>query len=157
MSFTIKLQYSNSPKEMLTKTVTDEYTFTGTLKDGTSLVDPVVLVESSTEPVNVNYAEISAFNRKYFIVNITSVRNNLWEIALHVDVLSTYAVQIRQQVGIIAKNEKSFNLYLNDSRFRCYQNPHVIVKQFPNAFDPANFRFVLALAAAQSDVRLIPI
>lgn len=153
MSFSIVLQHSASPKEKLTKNITDEITLTGTLKDGSSVTDPVVMIERSSLPLNCNYATISSFGRSYFITGFKSVTYNMWEVSLHVDVLSTYATKIRQQVAIIGKNERSFNLYLNDSRFRCYQNPHIVVKQFPNAFNPANFSLVLAVCAGKRVVQ----
>lgn len=148
MSFVIKLQYSNSPEIQLTKTVTDESTLTGTLRDGSSVDNPKVLIESSSLPVNINYATIDAFGRSYFITKITNVRNNIWEIELESDVLSSFASQIRANTAIIGKNENSFNLYLNDSRYRCYQNPHVFTKKFASGFNPANFSYVIALCAS---------
>lgn len=147
MSFTIKLQHSASPKKQLTKVVTDEATLTGTLRDGSSVDNPKVLIESSSLPVNINYATIDAFGRSYFITKITSVRNNIWEAELHSDGLSSFAAEIRANEAIIGKNENQYNLYLNDSRYRCYQDPHIICKQFPIGFDPADFSFVLALCA----------
>lgn len=149
MSFTIKLQKSNSPKNKLTKTVTDEITLNGTLKEESSVIDPAVLIEASSFPVNCNYATIESFGRSYFITGIRSVRNHLWEVSLHCDVLSSFAAEIRANQAIIAKNERSFNLYLNDSRYRCYQNPRIIVKQFPASFRTQDFSFVLALAAGK--------
>lgn len=147
MSFTIKLQHSASPKKQLTKVVTDELTLTGTLREGSSAMDPVVVIEAGSFPVNCNYATISAFNRSYFITGIKSVINGMWEISLHCDVLSSFAPEIRANSAIIGKNENQYNLYLNDSRYRCYQDPHIICKKFPIGFDPADFSFVLALCA----------
>lgn len=152
MSFTIKLQKNDSPANQATKTVTDVLTVTGTLKEGSSLQDPTVMIENSGVISGVNYANIAEFGRSYFIKEIKSVHNNMWEISLHSDALSSFASQVRACQAIIAKNERSFNLYLNDANFRCYQNPHVLTRTFPNGFAYSNFSYVLALCAGKVPV-----
>lgn len=147
MSFNIILQRSDSPANALTKTLANVFSLTGALKDGTSLIDPVIMVENAGIITGVNYASIADFGRQYFIKNITSVYNNMWEIALHVDVLGTYASGIKACSGIVAKQENSYNLYLNDGNYKAYQNPHIIQKEFPSGFDTSEFSFVLALCA----------
>lgn len=149
MSFSIKLQMNSSPANALTKSVADVYTFTGTLKEGSSLQDPTVMVENSGVITGVNYATIGDFGRSYFIKEIKSVHNNMWEITLHSDPLSSFASQIRACQAIVAKNEYQWNLYLNDPNYHCYQNPHIITKTFPNGFEYANFKYVVAICAGK--------
>lgn len=149
MSFTIKLQMNNSPANQATKSVTDIASYTGTLKDGSSLQDPVVILEDDNVVTGFNYARIDAFGRSYFVKEVKNITRNMWEVSLHSDALSTFASQIRACQAIIAKNERSFNLYLNDANFRCYQNPHVLTRTFPNGFDYANFKYVVAICAGK--------
>ncbi len=80
------------------------------------------------------------------MTDIKSVNNNLWEITARVDVLSTYAIQIRAQTAVIKRQENSWNLYLDDPQFKVYQNPNIVVKNFPNGFSTQNF--VLAVAGS---------
>ncbi len=145
MSFNVVLQYNSSPANQVTKSLTTKHTCTGTLRDGSSALDPVVLVEISDFPSQCNYASIAAFDRQYFIKDIKSVRNGLWEIHMHVDVLGTYDSAIRGQQAIIGKQANSYNLYLNDGNYKCYQNPHIITKNFPSGFNTSNFSYVLAM------------
>lgn len=152
MSFVIKLQQNSSPANKITKSVTNIYSFTGVLKDGSSLQDPVVMVENSGPITDVNYAEISDFGRKYFIKEIKSTYNNMWEISLHSDALSSFATQIRACSGIVSKNEFSWNLYLADNEFRCYQNPHIVQKVFPAGFSYSNFSKVIAILGEKQAV-----
>ena len=66
------------------------------LKNPTSVVDPVVVMEynDKTQYYNYNYAYIQAFdNRYYFISDIVSV-GNTWELSLTTDILATYKTQI---------------------------------------------------------------
>lgn len=143
--FNITLQVNNSEKNRLNKSITDIVTLTGTLRAETSIIDPVIVVEGDLSSfVNCNYMTINAFNRKYFVNNIRSIRNNLFEITAHVDVLTTYAPQIRENSAIIARQEKKWNLYLNDGVFKTYQNPYIVTKAFPSGFTEQHFIFSVA-------------
>ena len=143
--FNITLQVNNSEKERLDKSITDIATISGTLREKTSLIDPVIVIEGDlSNYVNCNYMTIQAFNRSYFINNITSVSNNLFEISAHVDVLTTYKTQIRTNDAIIARQEKKWKLYLNDGVFKTYQNPYIVTKAFPSGFTSQHFVFSVA-------------
>lgn len=139
------LQINNSEKNRLDKSITDITSLTGTLRDETSVIDPVIIIEGDLSSyVNCNYMTISDFNRSYFVNNIRSIRNDLFEISAHVDVLSTYKDQIRQNSAIIARQEKKWNLYLNDGVFKTYQNPFIVTKAFPSGFTEQHFIFSVA-------------
>ena len=147
MAFDIKLQVNTSEKNKLDKTLTDVLTVSGELKGETSIIDPVILFEGDfTQISGTNYMTIEAFKRSYFITGIKSIRNNLVEISAHVDVLSTYKSQIRSNTGIIKRQEKKWNLYLNDGVFKVYQNPNVLTMPFPSGFTTQEF--VLAVAGS---------
>lgn len=141
----ITLQINSSEKNKLDKSITDIVTLSGTLRDQTSIINPVIVIEGDLFSfVNCNYMTISVFNRSYFINNITSINNNLFEISAHVDVLSTYKSQIRENSAIIARQEKKWNLYLNDGVFKTYQNPYIVTKAFPSGFTQQHFIFSVA-------------
>lgn len=142
----IKIQRNNSPDNKLTKSITDILDLEGVLKNDTSLIDPVILIEANISDLrNANYMYIPSFNRRYFINNITSIKNGLIEITAHVDVLTTYKDEIRDCVGITERQEKQNNLLLNDGSLKVYQNPVIRVKKFPNGFNK-NPEYVLAVA-----------
>ena len=67
----------------------DVLTLSGYLKDGSSVLNPIIEVKSTTSIVGFNYAYIQSFSRYYF-VSIDSVSNTLWTLKLKVDVLNTY-------------------------------------------------------------------
>lgn len=147
---TIQLMSNLSEIERVDKTVNTLSTITGHLKDGTSVIDPVIILQgtpaSVQQIVSCNYMYIEDFGRYYFVNEITSIRNNLWEVSGHVDVLMTYSEQIRQQTAIIQRQEINWNLYLNDGSFKVYQNPMVLTKPFPAGFNTQ--QFVLAVAGS---------
>lgn len=147
MAFTVALQSNSSPKNQLDKSISGVLSVSGTLKEGTSVIDPVILIQAPLSTlVNANYMTISAFGRSYFITDIRSIRNDLVEISGHVDVLSTYAAGIRGNNAIIYRQENDWNLYLDDGSFQIYQNPSVLTRPFPSGF--STLEFVLAVAGS---------
>jgi len=144
MSFTISFMYNNEPMNKITKTPEVRFTLTGDLKEESSIVDPVILVEKDT-PISANYAYIAEFNRYYYIKDITSVRQNLWRITMHTDVLKTFSEGILNSPCIVAKSSSRFNLYLNDSDYKCLQCDIVMTKSFPTGFNLAESMFVAAI------------
>lgn len=141
----IKLQRNNSEKNRLDKDIADISELSGTLRESTSIIDPVIVIEGDLASyVNCNYMTIPDFNRSYFVTNIRSVSNSLFEISAHVDVLTTYKDQIRANDAIIARQEKNWNLYLNDGIFKTYQNPQIVTKAFPSGFTSQHFIFSVA-------------
>ena len=147
MSFDITLQLNNSEKNKVTKSLTDIITVSGELKTGTSIIDPIIMVNCNLSDVaKCNYMTIGSFGRSYFVNNIRSIRSGLLEFSCHVDVLSSFADAIRENTAIIQKQEKEWNLYLNDGSFKIYQNPMVLTKAFPSGFTTQEF--VLAVAGS---------
>ena len=147
MAFNIILQINNSERERLDKDVSTIMTVSGVLKEETSIIDPVIMIECDLSDVtNCNYMTIGAFGRSYFVNNIRSIRNGLVEFSCHVDVLSSFSGYIRSNSAIIKRQEKAWNLYLNDGSFKVYQNPNVLTKAFPSGFTTQEF--VLAVAGS---------
>lgn len=143
---TIKLYVNTSEKNKLDKALTLALETTGTLKEDTSLTDPIIKLTGKTfsEMASINYMQITELGRYYFINDVISINNDIVEIHAHVDVLSTYKDQIRAQNAIIARQEKKWNLYLNDGVFKTYQNPHIVTKAFPSGFTEQHFIFSVA-------------
>lgn len=145
--FDISFYVNSSEKNKLDKTLTLITTLSGVLKESTSIIDPIIVIEGDLSAfTGCNYMQIDTFGRSYFVNNIRSVNNGLIEITAHVDVISTYKNAIRANSAIIRKQERNWNLYLNDGSLRVYQNPDVIVKTFPSGFTTQEF--VLAVAGS---------
>lgn len=146
----ISLMYNKSEIERVVKELSIISEMKGSLKEGASVIDPIIIIQgtpaTTQQIVSSNYLYIEDFGRYYFINDISSVRTNLWELSCHVDVLQTYAEQIKEQTAIIQRQENKWNLYLNDGSFKVYQNPIVLTKPFPNGF--TTNEFVLAIAGS---------
>lgn len=147
MSFSIELMNNRDELNKISKNPSSVRTLSGTLREGTSIVDPEILIEYDGTLTDCNYMYISEFHRYYFITNIESVRTNLWKIYAHCDVLKTYAQGILGCTGVIARQENEWNLYLNDSAFKVYANPRIQVSNFPNKFSGDSY--ILVMKGAQ--------
>ena len=143
MSITIQTMVNMSDKNVVDKRLTTLSTIEGVLKDPTSIMNPVIRIQG-TLPTNCNYLYIQDFGRYYYVTDVRSIHNNIYEISAHVDVLKTYASQIRGCSGIIARQQAAWNMYIDDGVFTLYQNPQFKIEAFDSGF--STMEFVLAVA-----------
>lgn len=142
---TIEFYVNQSEKNRLDKTLVSAFNLNGELKEDCSIIDPVIKIVSDVSTMaSVNYLYIASFGRYYFINNVISINNEICEVHAHVDVLSTYKDEIRAQRAVVSRQEKKWNLYLNDGVFKTYQNPYIITKAFSSGFTSQHF--VLSIA-----------
>lgn len=139
------LYKNKSDDKVVTKDIEQLIVLNGTLREGCSIINPVIKVEAINNSIAsiCNYAKIAQFGRYYFVRDIIFT-GKLYELHMHVDVLASFQTELKRLDGVIARQEKIYNLYLQDGYFKTYQNPHVSIKQFPNGFDTQ--QFVLAVA-----------
>ena len=124
----------NNPdeKNVIDKNVIEGLNVSGFLKNPTSIINPVIEIQIDN-PALFNYAYIPDFNRYYFITNIRSIRVNLWEISMHVDVLKSYAEQIKSCAAIISDTEETESTpYMNSDIFRALVKDKTDIINFPN-------------------------
>jgi len=142
---TIDFYKNHSEKNKLDKDLTSVTSMTGELKENCSIIDPVIKIVGNVGTfAAVNYMYIAEFGRYYFINNVISINNDICEVHEHVDVLSTYKDQIRAQNAIVSRQERKWNLYLNDGVFKTYQNPYIITKAFSSGFTSQHFVLTVA-------------
>lgn len=142
---TIDFYNNTSPVNKINKSIGSSLlTLTGTLKEETDILNPVIMIESAQVPT-YNYAFITEFGRYYFVDPPKSVRNGLWELSMHVDTLYTFRTGLLNANCILKRSSDRFNLYLNDPEMKCVQNEFITCQSFPSGFNTANARFVLGL------------
>lgn len=69
-----------------------------------------------TELIKANYAYIQEFDRYYYITDIVSVRNDLWQLSMRVDVLMSFKTNIANLNAVIGRNENVYNALIPDDR-----------------------------------------
>lgn len=146
MSITFKLYVNESPREKIGKTLSGEKSFDCLLKEDTSILDPVLILESTDNLSGFNYMYCETFGRYYFINNIESVGNNLWRITAHVDVLETYKTQILANTAILDRQTNFFNTYLNDDEWPVYSYDEVITFKFSDSAFIKEPNYILTVA-----------
>lgn len=153
MSFSVVAYTNESPTNFVNKKITQVGEFNGNLRAGSSIIDPVILFEADNpgfESNHVNYLYISEFGRYYYITDIISNFTSLWEIHCHVDVLMSFAEQIKEQTAIVARQESQYNMMLDDGFFMCYQNPKIQTKTFSVEGPFEHQEFVLVVAGSST-------
>lgn len=145
MSFAINLGKTDSPANSLNKIFNSKISLTGTLRNESEIIDPTIIINTSSADIFLcNYMKIPTFGRSYFITSIKSIRNGVYEVQGHCDVLSSFASEIRANNAIILRQEHKFNLLLNDDVFKCKQNARVQYKRFPSQLGAFNYILVVA-------------
>lgn len=145
MSLTVKMQINGSPKNKIGKTLTGDKTYTCWLKDRTSILRPVIVLETSDDLTGYNYMSISELGRNYFVDDIISLHANLWEIHAHVDVLETYGTSIKANTAVIRRQENQFNLYLDDPEFHTYNTEQISTYKFSKTDFDKTLSYVLVI------------
>lgn len=142
----LTLYTNNSSDEVVTKDITQLVELNGTLREGCSIIDPIIRISDTSfnnaHAAACNYAKIDEFGRYYFVNDIVST-GKFWEIHMHCDVLSSFQTDLKKLDAIIARNENKYNLYLQDGLMKTYANPHYQIIQFPSGFETQQFVFAV--------------
>lgn len=146
MAIQIDFYHNSSDNYVVDKSISLQGSIQCTLKDDTSVEDPVILLTTSANISSYNYMWIPAFGRYYFINDVVSVHNNLWEVSAHVDVLMTYKSGIRSCTATCKRQENLYNKYLDDPEFKTYNNADIVTKPFSSGALNKNMQYVLVVA-----------
>lgn len=144
----IKLYKNFSESNRVVKELEEVKDMDGQLKEESNVINPIITIQADN-PSHCNYCYIKEFSRYYFIKDIKSVRNRIWQLQLEVDPLYTYKDQILKLSCVIDKQQGtdfSTELY-NDGSFRAREDTFTELKQFPSGFND-NGTFVLLVAGA---------
>lgn len=92
--------------------------FSCELKADCSIVEPVIILYNGAtwNPSGYNYAEISAFNRFYYVTD-WFYSDGRWNAALSIDVLASYRSQIFNNTAYVARASKVFDGTIADNLY----------------------------------------
>ena len=113
--FEIHTYKSSAEQNRVDKTnfLTADMIISGVLREASSLIHPSITFTSDIIPT-FNYVYIPIFNRYYYVTDITSIKNKLWQMSLTVDVLMTYKDALLACTGYIDRNENEYNGLIPD-------------------------------------------
>ena len=150
MAFTISLFKTASENNRVVKTLTDEKQLSGVLRYQTSVLNPRIRIESAENIAGYNYCYIPEFGRYYYIVDIMSVRTNVWEASMRCDVLMSYSAQIKALRPIIEREEVGQSSGLIDSDMPININKKIQKFYFPYGFTK-DIQYVLTTSGGAID------
>lgn len=133
---TINLYNNGDSKKKLNKGIVLVKSMTGTLREKCDMINPSVLIENAGV-ITANYAYIPDFKRYYYITKITSERQGLWRIDMHVDVRMSFREQILANTAIVERASNYYNLYLNDPMLPLQQDSFTTTYTLGNYFSHA--------------------
>lgn len=141
----INLYVNNSEKNKIGKNLTNAFSLSGSLRDATNIINPVILIELN-DIGNYNYCYIPNFNRYYFITDITVIRTGLFAISLMVDVLESFKTDIKN-LSVILLNTQNVgtNNYLPSPVFRNNVKSKTDIINFPSGLNDSG-EFILITA-----------
>ena len=92
-----------------------------------------------------NYCYIPEFKRYYFIDEIVSVKNGIWRVSLHVDVLESFKAYYMNLNCVIDKQEslEKTNTMFNDGTFATTEETFNEIITFPNRAGDASPVYLL--------------
>lgn len=142
----IRLYKNTSDSNVVSKTISQVYECEGTLKEATSITEPVITLSGINSIITeFNYVYIPEFNRYYYVTDMVSIKNNLWAVSCKVDVLMSYKDIIYKQTAVVDRQEYNYNTMLSDNRLRVQANPYLITRKFPKGFT-GDYNYALVLA-----------
>lgn len=110
--YTLELYKNKSDNNVLNKVLTDKCTISGLSRVEVDTLAPVVDI-SGVNINEFNYCYIQELQRYYYITKTVINPNGIARLSLRVDVLMTYADDIRASRGLITKQEE-YNPYYGD-------------------------------------------
>lgn len=155
---TVKLYTNLSEKEVMAKSITNRGSFDCVFKHENDVLHPIIELNVPSDTIYnellkyCNYCYIEDYHR-YYYCSVTSVRNNILMIECsEVDVLMSWASYIKGLEAIIERNEKEYNLDINDGVLKTFQYDQISRYAFPNKSALSYNEFVLAVAGGGGTV-----
>ena len=144
----LTLYYNASERKVIGKSLRTLGTVTGVLKGDASITSPTFILESNNSYLSeTNYLYWQETGRYYYIDDVQMLTGGRMVFVCSVDVLQSFATQIKAQTAIVDKQENSANMYFNDGSFVRDTREFYTVKTFQNGFND-NGEYILITAGA---------
>lgn len=127
----IKLYKCADDRRVLSKTLSGAVTKTCVIKDDNiSILSPRVQIAQFSAFKGYNYAHIPDYGRYYYIDDIAVDLGGLLTLSLSVDVLQTYAADIRATKALIYRQTQHTNPLIADSLIQSQVNEVTVTRAF---------------------------
>lgn len=141
---TLDIGNCSDEKKKINKSFTGRYTLEGAIKEPSSIIDPVILIECDLSMIaGCNYCYIPEFRRYYYINNIKTATNTTCTVSLHVDVLMSFKTEINQCSGYVDRNEDIVSYMLSDAEREKQVNPAISTVPFTTPAGASGYTYCL--------------
>ena len=128
----IHLFNNTSERNAITKTLTNEITISGSLREESNIHNPVIMINAPSV-IGFNYAYIPDFYRYYYVNDITSVRMELWRLTLICDVLMSFKSAILNSYAIVDHTQTTqINEYMQSNIWKTTVKDFTEIINFPS-------------------------
>ena len=109
-------------------------------KEGRNYMNPVIVLRNPANTTRqieeCNYIHDTGNNRYYFVDELVVKPNRIFEYHCHLDVLKTYAAQLKALTVTLERSETVNNGYLPDSEYTALGYRAIVAKKFPQGLKP---------------------
>lgn len=143
---TVNLCFNSSENYCINKSIQIIKQAECVVKQDCSMEKPVlILVSDYPTMAQVNYIDIPAFDRKYFVENVETMTGGRFMVECSVDVIESFKTQILAQNVIVEKSENKRNMYLPDENLVTNVKTKTDIVNFPSGL-LENGEFILITA-----------
>ena len=126
--------YNASDPRYSVKSLTQVDTCSGSFKQPFNIMDPILQLSKSIDPLVYNYCYIQEVDRYYFVSSQPSYEAGYYNVSLHNDVIVNLRDEYMELSAIIGRQEKRYNAYLKDNKFPVLNKQDINTLVFPNGF-----------------------
>lgn len=116
------LYINSSDERYVNKRLSNIGEYTIVFKSDENSIRPTLKISDSNIPETANYVYLSELNRYYYIRNKRYSKQCIY-LECELDPLMSFRSQLGSMEAIISRNERLYNLYLNDEKMEMLNYP----------------------------------
>ena len=126
------LYVNESERNQLDKIITSKLSDTIVIKEEVDVLNPVVYIKTSTDITGVNYMKL---DDRYYYAHVQLLPGgDIYKVTGETDPLMTFKDAIRNNTGLISRNQNFYNRFLNDERVKLNAYEQVKTLKFSSGF-----------------------
>lgn len=147
-STSIELYVNSSERNRVDKALTSVYTGSVVLKDNVDILNPEI--KEFTTNANLPDCNYMKLGDRYYYAHVQMLPGgNRYKIVGETDPLMTFKDEIRNQTGLIRRNQNFYNRYLNDERVKLNAYEQVKTLMFPSGFSKTMQYYLVTIGGAE--------
>ena len=126
------LYVNESERNQLDKIITSKLSDTIVIKEEVDVLNPIVYIKTSTDITGVNYMKL---DDRYYYAHVQLLPGgDIYKVTGETDPLMTFKDAIRNNTGLISRNQNFYNRFLNDERVKLNAYEQVKTLKFSSGF-----------------------